>query len=176
MPDLPDLRLEQREAASGALAGALRRRIMLGGFALGSKLPTERDLALGLGVSRNTVRQAMRILAAEGLISTSRGRNGGSVVEPPAVPPRSRREIATAWRQSIDDAYRFRLALEPLAARWAAERPTAPQRAGLADAAGPDRPGRLPPARFPLPSPDRRDGQAPPAAGVDHPGPRGDVP
>ena len=132
MPDLPDLRLEQREAAAEALAGALRRRIMLGGFALGSKLPTERDLALGLGVSRNTVRRAMRILAAEGLISTSRGRNGGSVVERPTVAPRSRREIATAWRQSIDDAYRFRLALEPLAARWAAERSTAQQRAELA--------------------------------------------
>jgi len=132
MPDLPELRFEQREAAAEALAGALRRRIMLGGFALGSKLPTERDLALGLGVSRNTVRQAMRILAADGLISTSRGRNGGSVVELPAVPPAGRREIAAAWRQSIDDAYRFRLALEPLAARWAAERSTAKQRAELA--------------------------------------------
>lgn len=132
MPDLPDLRFEQREAAAEALAGALRRRIMLGGFTFGSKLPTERDLALGLGVSRNTVRQAMRILAADGLISTSRGRKGGSVVERPTVPPRSRREIAAAWRQSIDDAYRFRLATEPLAARWAAERSTAQQREELA--------------------------------------------
>jgi GntR family transcriptional regulator, transcriptional repressor for pyruvate dehydrogenase complex len=132
MTELPDLNFEKREAAPDALAGALRRRIMLGGFPFGSKLPTERDLALGLGVSRNTVRQAMRILAADGLISTSRGRNGGSVVEPPMVPPRSRREIAAAWRQSIDDAYRFRLALEPLAARWAAERSTAKQRAELA--------------------------------------------
>ncbi len=132
MPDLPDLSFGQRGAAAQALAGALRRRIMLGGFTFGSKLPTERDLALGLGVSRNTVRQAMRILAADGLISTSRGRNGGSVVEPPAVPPRRRREIAAAWRQSMDDAYRFRLATEPLAARWAAERSTAEQRAELA--------------------------------------------
>jgi GntR family transcriptional regulator, transcriptional repressor for pyruvate dehydrogenase complex len=132
MPDLPDLGFEQRGAAAEALAGALRRRIMLGGFTFGSKLPTERDLALGLGVSRNTVRKAMRILAADGLISTSHGRNGGSVVELPAVPPRSRREIAAAWRQSIDDAYRIRLALEPLAARWAAERSTAKQRAELA--------------------------------------------
>jgi GntR family transcriptional regulator, transcriptional repressor for pyruvate dehydrogenase complex len=132
MPDLPDLSFEQRETASQALAGALRRRIMLGGFTFGSKLPTERDLALGLGVSRNTVRQAIRILAADGLISTSRGRNGGSVVERPAVPPRCRREIAAAWRQSIDDAYRIRLALEPLAARWAAERSTAKERAELA--------------------------------------------
>jgi len=132
MPDLPGLNFEQREAASDALAGALRRRIMLGGFTFGSKLPTERDLALGLGVSRNTVRKAMRILAADGLISTSRGRNGGSVVELPAVPPRRRREIAAAWRQSIDDAYQFRLALEPLAARRAAERSTAKQRDELA--------------------------------------------
>jgi GntR family transcriptional repressor for pyruvate dehydrogenase complex len=132
MQDLPDLGLERREAAPAALAGALRRRIMLGGFAFGSKLPTERDLALGLGVSRNTVRKAMRILAADGMISTSRGRNGGSVVEMPAVPPRSRRRIAAAWRESIDDAYRFRLALEPLAARWASERSTVKQRAELA--------------------------------------------
>ena len=132
MPDLAELNFEQREGASQALAGALRRRIMLGGFTFGSKLPTERDLALGLGVSRNTVRQAMRILAADGLISTSRGRNGGSVVQLPAVPPGRRRAIAAAWRQSIDDGYRFRLALEPLAARWAAERSTATQRDELA--------------------------------------------
>ena len=132
MSDLADLSFEQREAAPEALAGALRRRIMLGGFAIGGKLPTERDLALGLGVSRNTVRKAMRILATDGLISTSRGRNGGSVVQLPAVPSRGRRRIVAAWRQSIDDAYQFRLALEPLAARWAAERSAPKQRAELA--------------------------------------------
>ena len=54
------------------------------------------------------------------------------MVELAPVPPRRRHEIAAAWRQSIDDAYRFRLALEPLAARWAAERSTAKQRDELA--------------------------------------------
>lgn len=53
-------------------------------------------------MSRNTVRKAIRILAADGLIRTSRGRNGGSVVELPAVPPPGRREIAAAWRPNRD--------------------------------------------------------------------------
>jgi GntR family transcriptional regulator, transcriptional repressor for pyruvate dehydrogenase complex len=127
-----ELALDRHRPAHAILAEALRRRIMLGGFAPGTKLPTEREVALGLGVSRNTVRQALRVLAADGLISTSRGRTGGSVVQLPTIAPRSRRRIAAAWRQEIDDGYQFRLTLEPLAARWAAERSTARQRAELA--------------------------------------------
>ncbi len=130
--DPQDLGLDGRPAAHEALADSVRRRVMLGGFAFGSKLPTERDLALGLGVSRNTVRQAMRILSAEGLVSTTRGRNGGSVVELPATPVRRRRELVAQWRASIDDAYAYRLVLEPLAARWAAERASVAQRRDLA--------------------------------------------
>jgi DNA-binding FadR family transcriptional regulator len=64
--DHAELAWQERRAAHEVLADGLRRRIMLGGFAFGSKLPAERELALGLGVSRNTARRAMRLVAAEG--------------------------------------------------------------------------------------------------------------
>lgn len=113
------------------LAQALRKRITLGGLPTDGRLPTERQLALGLGVSRNTVRTAVRTLAAEGLIRTERGRNGGSFVQSSPDGDRLRSRTAASWRQSIEDYYSVRLALEPLAARWAASRSTAAERATL---------------------------------------------
>src|SRR5215469_8097500 len=62
------------------MASELRRAIALGAFEPGARLPTERTLADRLGVSRMTVRAAMRILASDGLVTTVRGRTGGTVV------------------------------------------------------------------------------------------------
>ncbi len=117
-----DLRV--RQPAHEALADALRRRIALGGYPVGAKLPSERELVQGLGVGRTTVRQAKRLLEAEGLIVTSRGRSGGSIVQNPAETTASGTATGHDWRSMIEDAYRLRLALEPLAAGWAAERAT----------------------------------------------------
>lgn len=115
------------------LAQALRKRIALGGLPSDGRLPTERQLALGLGVSRNTVRTAVRTLAAEGLIRTERGRNGGSFVQLSGDGAQLRSGVAASWRQSIEDSYTFRIALEPLAARWAATRGSAADRATLVE-------------------------------------------
>ncbi|MFE5683020.1 winged helix-turn-helix domain-containing protein [Streptomyces sp. NPDC056512] len=61
-----------RQAASHAVvAEALRQRIALGGFGPGDRLPTERELSAAFGVGRNTVRQAVRELADEGLVTTT---------------------------------------------------------------------------------------------------------
>ncbi|MFQ1046385.1 FadR/GntR family transcriptional regulator, partial [Acinetobacter sp. NIOH-H-8] len=51
----------------------LRNRITSGTWAIGQRLPTEPELALELGISRNTVREAMRVLAFSGLVEIRQG-------------------------------------------------------------------------------------------------------
>jgi len=51
----------------------LRLRINHGAWSVGQRLPTEPELAAELGISRNTVREAMRVLAFSGLIEIRQG-------------------------------------------------------------------------------------------------------
>ncbi|SDB62808.1 FCD domain-containing protein [Pseudomonas sp. NFACC23-1] len=51
----------------------LRRRISDGVWGVGQRLPTEPELVAELGISRNTVREAMRVLAFSGLIEIRQG-------------------------------------------------------------------------------------------------------
>lgn len=68
---------------SDVLADQLRRQILKGTPAPGAALPAERDLVSQTGLSRGSVREALRILEAEGLVSTRPGRQGGSVARQP---------------------------------------------------------------------------------------------
>lgn len=65
------------------LADALRARIMTGELKPGEKLPIEPDLSTQYGVSRSTVREALRVLASQNLVTTTRGVSGGSFVAYP---------------------------------------------------------------------------------------------
>jgi GntR family transcriptional repressor for pyruvate dehydrogenase complex len=72
--------------SSEIIAGILRRQIIKGDLALGDNLPPEPDLIARFHVSRPTVREAMRMLEAEGLIRVGRGiRNGARVEKPDAL-------------------------------------------------------------------------------------------
>jgi GntR family transcriptional regulator, transcriptional repressor for pyruvate dehydrogenase complex len=100
----------------------VRRAIQLGRFDMGTRLPAERELAQQLGVSRTTVREAIRVLQGEGLVEVQRGRNGGAVV---IAPSSSREEIALLLNQRLAELeviVDFRLIVEPASARLAAER------------------------------------------------------
>lgn len=55
------------------IAEQLRQLMVSGEFALGSRLPAERDLALQLGVSRPSVREALIALEVEGMIEVRTG-------------------------------------------------------------------------------------------------------
>ena len=65
------------------LADALRAQILTGKLRTGEKLPIEPELAEQYGVSRSTVREALRALASQGLVSTTRGMQGGSFISCP---------------------------------------------------------------------------------------------
>jgi GntR family transcriptional repressor for pyruvate dehydrogenase complex len=102
----------------------LRRAIQMGRFPLGARLPPERELAGQLGVSRTTVREAMRVLQGEGLIETRRGRTGGPVVIGPTA---TSAEIRSGLRRrltELENVFDYRLAVEPAAAQLAARRRT----------------------------------------------------
>src|SRR5262245_36778413 len=61
----------------------LRELVLSGWLKAGERLPSEPELAAQFGTSRSTVREAIRILAADGLLTTVRGVNGGSFATPP---------------------------------------------------------------------------------------------
>ena len=70
----------------------LATTIRLGVYPLGTTLPSERELADRLSVSRATLREAMAALREAGLVETTRGRGGGTVVTlKPRTPSGARR-------------------------------------------------------------------------------------
>ncbi len=72
-----------RPPAYQVLADDLRGQITSGRLRPGQRLPTEPELCLRSGVSRSTVREALRLLASQQLIVTTRGVTGGSYVAQP---------------------------------------------------------------------------------------------
>jgi DNA-binding FadR family transcriptional regulator len=104
----------------------LREAIRASEFKRGERLPTEAELAENFGVSRSTVREALRSLVAEGLIAKSRGSNGGSFVQTPdqdslqSLLSGTMQTILAHGTISFDDVSRVREMLVVPAARFAA--------------------------------------------------------
>jgi GntR family transcriptional repressor for pyruvate dehydrogenase complex len=67
------------------VAAQLRERIVSGRLVDGDLLPKQEDLGQQFGVSKPTMREAIRILESEGLIEVQQGRFGGAVVHVPKV-------------------------------------------------------------------------------------------
>ncbi|MGN8902930.1 GntR family transcriptional regulator, partial [Collinsella sp. HCP28S3_G12] len=65
------------------LASTLRDRIAAGTYARGDKLPSEMELMDESGLSRSTVRHALKVLVDEGLVRTERGGGGLFGPNPP---------------------------------------------------------------------------------------------
>jgi DNA-binding FadR family transcriptional regulator len=132
-----DSPLGRHRTMHGQVVEWLGRRIVSGELSDGSQLPNEADLAAQLKVSRGGVREAVKALAAKGLVEP-RPRLGTRVL------PRDRwnlmdREVIdwhgdAATPEFLDDLLELRLMVEPGAAQLAAERASDQQVATLEDA------------------------------------------
>lgn len=99
----------------------LREQITSGAWPVGSRIPTEPELVAQLGVARNTVREAVRALAHNGLLEIRQG-SGTYVLATSELAGVMRRRFAAADPQHVNE---FRAALEATAAGLAAGRRTA---------------------------------------------------
>lgn len=70
---------------SHLLAAELRRTILNGELAADQQLPSEPELTAALRISRETLREALRILESQQLVEIKRGRGGGAVVRRPGL-------------------------------------------------------------------------------------------
>jgi DNA-binding FadR family transcriptional regulator len=78
------------QKVSHLLAVDLRRQILTGQLATDQQLPSEADLITRLQISRETLREALRILESQQLVEIRRGRGGGAVVRLPGLQAVSR--------------------------------------------------------------------------------------
>jgi len=92
--------------------------IKLGMVGPGERFPAERELAAQLGISRLTLREAIRELHEAGYVSSRRGRFGGTFVTytRPAPSSAELRRLALRDGEKLSDALTFRLAVETGAA------------------------------------------------------------
>ena len=73
-----------KASISKQIAEQLRAAIVAGQFKIGQRLPTEDELAQRYGVSRPSVREALKRLAAQNLVRARRGPTGGNFVVQPS--------------------------------------------------------------------------------------------
>jgi GntR family transcriptional repressor for pyruvate dehydrogenase complex len=109
------------------VASQLEAEVLSGGLEAGTKLPSERELALRLGVSRPLVREALRSLVERGLVEISPGR--GAFVRAASTAEAVRPLGSHYLRQKITPRHliEVRMIIEPAAARLAATRATEPE-------------------------------------------------
>jgi GntR family transcriptional repressor for pyruvate dehydrogenase complex len=114
---LPSLGVKDR------VAGQLRSLIEAGSLRAGEQLPSERELAEQLGVSRSTVREAVQFLGAMGLVEIRHG--SGTFVRPEG----DRAQLPSEWLRwtqrhqgQVHELLEVRRGLEAVAAELAAER------------------------------------------------------
>ncbi|WP_432118830.1 FadR/GntR family transcriptional regulator [Streptomyces sp. bgisy032] len=110
----------RRSALSEQVIAALRAQITSGEWPVGARIPTEPELVEQLGVARNTVREAVRALAHNGLLDIRQG-SGTYVVATSELAGVMQRRFTDADPRHIAE---LRSTLESASARLAAERRT----------------------------------------------------
>lgn len=115
--------LHKREKRAVSVARAILHDIREDRLVAGDRLPPEVTMLERYQVARGTLREALRILEVQSLISIRHGRDGGPVVNEPT--PRDFSHVLTLFLQGMDvtmqDLLDARRNVEPVMARLAAE-------------------------------------------------------
>ncbi|MCW3816019.1 FadR family transcriptional regulator [Micromonospora sp. DR5-3] len=140
-PDLPSLGAQQSAATGGYRPGyeiaaeRILEYIVRERLQPGARLPTEKDLAEAVQMSRTVVREAVKILSALGRISVQKGR-GIYVAEPDSALWReSFSQFLPADLKQVDEMFEFRRFAEVATSRMAAQRATPTQVKALRETA-----------------------------------------
>jgi len=122
---------------SAQIAQAIKHAIVSGDLIVDQRLPSESELADQFKVSRSTVREALKRLAAQSLIRTQRGATGGAFVNRLSFEEAYSQQVTTSTlllsmnAVSFDTACEARYALERACAPLSAKRRTADQLATM---------------------------------------------
>lgn len=123
-------RANRNRPAYHQVADEIRSQIVTGEMIPGARLPAEAELSEMFGVSRSTVREALRVVASQSLVRTTRGVTGGTFVSTPEARETSDylqtslALMASAEDVDVAELLEARMILEAPAARLAAERRT----------------------------------------------------
>ena len=115
--------LDQDKELSTQISSAIRDNIINGQLIVNQRLPSESELCDQFDVSRSTVREALKRLAAQNLIRTQRGATGGAFVNKLSFKDAYRQQITTSTLLLSMNTVSFETACE---ARFALERACIP--------------------------------------------------
>jgi len=122
-----DYAVPRPRTAAEQIADRILAAVAVGVLQPGQQLPTERELADILGVSRATIRQALGRLAALSVLESRRGRNGGTFVNVFERSAESSQAVLRSLqpiRNELESLFDYRSLVEQLIARTAAVRCT----------------------------------------------------
>ncbi len=128
-PSRPEPRLSRPQR----VAEAIKDWVMAEGCQPGDRLPSETELIDRFGMAKGTIREAIRILEAQGLVKSRTGPGGGVFIHPVSE-ERAAALLGNYFyfqKLSIDDIYQIREALEPELAASLAGKLTEAQLAAL---------------------------------------------
>ncbi|MEH7525506.1 FadR/GntR family transcriptional regulator [Bacillus sp. JJ1503] len=108
-----------RKGVSEQVADSIKKRIQAGVYKVGDKIPGERDMGIELSVSRNTVREAYKILEAYGYLTVKHGI--GVFVASPEHQIQKMTEAFFVSSDHIKDFFAVRKILEEWTVKWAIE-------------------------------------------------------
>jgi GntR family transcriptional repressor for pyruvate dehydrogenase complex len=122
------------ETASDSAVRYLRAMIFSGELRPGDRLPPERELGARLGISRMTLRLALKVLESNGYIVTTRGSHGGSRVSDVDTLFRCWKLWMGQHHDDLEDIFELRATVEARLAALAAERRTEDDLRAMKDA------------------------------------------
>lgn len=124
MTDLPELAgfVRRSTSVSAEIVAHFERLISTGELAPGTRLPSEREIAATLSVSRTSLREAMHELEVKDLVARRPGR--GTLVTEPSGQVNDLYERITDAERTLRDVAELRETIEPRFAELAARRAT----------------------------------------------------